>query len=103
MTSPVLPAAIALLSIVPFANAQDGDKAIAEHAAKPPIAWEGAAPKIDLRVEPVGQAGWRVTTNVSGFTFAPQNAGRKHVPGEVHMHLYVDGKKSRASTASPIS
>lgn len=37
--------------------------------------------------------GHNLFVTTKGFTFAPQHASSKHVQGEGHAHIYVDGKK----------
>ena len=38
-------------------------------------------------------SGYSIHLIVNGLTFAPENAGKQHVDGEGHAHLYVDGEK----------
>lgn len=37
--------------------------------------------------------GWNIQILADNFTFSPTNAGKDHVPGEGHAHLYVNDKK----------
>ena len=37
--------------------------------------------------------GWNIQIIADNFTFSPTNAGKDHIPGEGHAHLYVNGKK----------
>lgn len=46
---------------------------------------------ISLTQDPV--SGWNLQIKTSNFRFAPENASRKHVPGEGHAHVYLDGVK----------
>lgn len=60
------------------------------------ITWRNTkkTPAISLIVTPASGNGWTVSTNVKNFSFAPEKAGKKHVNGEGHIHLYVDNKKT---------
>ena len=51
-------------------------------------------PAISLMITQGSENGWIVTTNVKNFLFAPKKAGKKHVSGEGHMHLYINNKKT---------
>ena len=51
-------------------------------------------PAISLMITQGSENGWIVTTNVKKFLFTPKKAGKKHVNGEGHMHLYINNKKS---------
>ena len=44
-----------------------------------------------LSVDPV--SGWNLEVVTTGFSFAPENSGQAHVPGQGHAHLYVNGEK----------
>ena len=37
--------------------------------------------------------GWNIQIETVNFVFSPTNAGGKHVEGEGHAHLYINGKK----------
>ncbi len=52
------------------------------------------APAIALRTEPLPDSGgWRIIVDAQEFTFDQENAGKVHVPGVGHGHLYVGGLK----------
>ena len=51
-------------------------------------------PSISLKATPALGNGWTISTNVKNFSFSPERAGKKHVNGEGHMHLYIDNKKT---------
>ena len=52
------------------------------------------APKItDFSVEKDMMSGWNLSFETENFKFSPENASTKHVDGQGHAHLYVDGKK----------
>lgn len=62
-----------------------------EHGDNDLREWDtDTAPVIDLSVEEVDGA-WLVTTDVSGFTLTGVDA-TEAVPGEGHLHLFVDGQ-----------
>lgn len=53
-----------------------------------------SAPEIStLDVEPDSKSGWNIHFTTKNFKFAPEKAGKKHVVGEGHAHLYIDGEK----------
>lgn len=37
--------------------------------------------------------GWNLYVQVSNFKFTPEHASKKHIPGEGHAHLMINGKK----------
>ncbi|MBK28806.1 MAG: hypothetical protein CMO77_08220 [Verrucomicrobiales bacterium] len=63
------------------------------HLTKPAVKWTGPAPGLRILAKPLNDGAWLVSTEVSGFKFSPEDAGRKHLPGHGHIHLYVSGKK----------
>ncbi len=50
-------------------------------------------PTLALTVTPDPATGWNLHVEKTGFRFSPENAGRDHVPGEGHGHVYVNGVK----------
>ncbi len=38
-------------------------------------------------------SGYSIQLIVNGLTFTPENAGKQHVDGEGHAHIYIDGEK----------
>lgn len=50
-------------------------------------------PSVKLTAINDPKAGWNLHIEAEDFRFSPENAGKKHVPGEGHGHLYIDGKK----------
>ena len=36
---------------------------------------------------------WNIFLNIKGLIFSPENVGRKHVAGQGHAHVFVDGRK----------
>ena len=57
------------------------------------IGAETPLPALVLRTQEDVYGGWNLELVTENFTFAPQSAGRAHVPGEGHAHLYLDGEK----------
>jgi uncharacterized protein (TIGR03437 family) len=54
----------------------------------------GQQPRIvSLNVTPDPLGGFNVLADVENLTFAPQSASQPHVPGEGHLHIYVDGQR----------
>jgi hypothetical protein len=54
---------------------------------------DDSAPSLDIRLLPDPVAGWNLNILTTQFHFAPENAGREHVPGQGHAHVYVNGIK----------
>jgi len=50
-------------------------------------------PGLNIVAKPDSSSGWNIHVLVTNFRFAPENAGKKHVSGQGHAHLYVDGEK----------
>jgi hypothetical protein len=53
----------------------------------------GSDMSVVLRVEDDPLSGWNLFVDTTGFTWAPERAGREPVSGEGHAHLFVDGQK----------
>lgn len=51
------------------------------------------APALSVEATPDTGSGWQIHLVTQNFTFAPESAGGKAVPGEGHAHLYLDGIK----------
>jgi len=64
-----------------------------EHHAVLSLPPGSSAPKLSIRVEPDPESGWNLQLRTANFRFSPENASRRHQPGEGHAHLYVNGKK----------
>lgn len=83
------------LLVVPYAalawNAYETHRAQARHHfyEVPP---EAPVPSARLAVSPDPHGGYVVRVDTDAFAFAPA-AAHRHVPGEGHAHLYVDGQK----------
>ena len=59
-----------------------------------PREWDAdTTPSVDVAVTADPKAGWNVIATVEGFTITPEAASTEHVPGEGHMHLYVNGER----------
>ena len=48
---------------------------------------------VSMKVTPDAMKGHNLILRTRGFRFAPEHASGKHVTGEGHAHLYVDGVK----------
>jgi len=77
---------LAVATIIPSQAQSNG--AISVHE----IAQE-SAPKatLDIQKDPTG--GFNVQVITSNFVWRPEMASMKHVPGEGHAHVYLDGRK----------
>lgn len=65
----------------------------AMHTHHDPIEVSGEVPEATLTVTESTDGGWDVYSEISNFRFAPEHASGPHVPGEGHLHLYIDGVK----------
>lgn len=61
-----------------------------EHGSEMVAAEEEIA--IILTVEADPEGGYNLSVETTNFTLSPENASGEHVPGEGHIHLYVDGE-----------
>lgn len=50
-------------------------------------------PSIDLQIFEDEKGAYNGRIIVENFTFSPENAGKEHVDGEGHVHLYINDKK----------
>jgi hypothetical protein len=64
-----------------------GDHAMLELAEGEPV------PTLDLEITPDPAGGYNLHLITTNFRFAPEAAGKPHVPGEGHAHLLIDGTK----------
>jgi hypothetical protein len=63
-------------------------------AAKPIDLPAGAkAPRLTLTATPDPMGGFNLRVGMANFRLAPEHTGARPVPGEGHLHLYVDGTK----------
>jgi hypothetical protein len=51
------------------------------------------APRLHLSATPDAMGGFNLRVRMANFRLAPEHTGAEPVPGEGHLHLYVDGKK----------
>ncbi|MDK3074508.1 hypothetical protein QO034_15530 [Sedimentitalea sp. JM2-8] len=67
----------------------------AGHAHDTPLDLEAGAnaPSLEVEVSRDPASGWNLHMKTANFRFSPQNASRKHVAGEGHAHVYIDGVK----------
>ncbi|MBJ7354627.1 MAG: hypothetical protein JHC98_07360 [Thermoleophilaceae bacterium] len=49
--------------------------------------------KVSIKVKPDKMAGYNLFVTTRGFRWAPEHASGKHVKGEGHAHLLIDGVK----------
>jgi hypothetical protein len=65
-----------------------------EAMAVEPIELAGAkAPRLALTATPDAMGGFNLRVRMANFRLAPEHTGGAPVPGEGHLHLYVDGTK----------
>ena len=53
----------------------------------------GKAPRLTLTATPDPMGGFNLRVGMANFRLAPEHTGGRPVPGEGHLHLYVDGAK----------
>jgi hypothetical protein len=53
----------------------------------------GKVPRLALAATPDPMGGFNLRVKVANFRLAPEHTGDAPVPGEGHLHLYVDGTK----------
>lgn len=53
----------------------------------------GKAPRLGLTATPDPMGGFNLRVRMANFRLAPEHTGAAPVPGEGHLHLYVDGAK----------
>lgn len=75
------------------ASAVDDSAGKHDHAVPLVLPEDVDAPTLRIGLEPDPDAGWNLHLTTSGFRFAPERAGRDHVAGEGHAHVYVNGEK----------
>ena len=84
---------IAVLVIAPAqAQAQHKDHAHA-HGKVLMMPAGRAAPSLKILLTRDAVRGWNLHVQTRNFKFAPEHASGKHVEGEGHAHIYVNGKK----------
>ena len=53
----------------------------------------GKVPRLALTAAPDPMGGFNLRVRMANFRLAPEHTGDAPVPGEGHLHLYVDGTK----------
>lgn len=51
-------------------------------------------PTVTLHVTEDRMSGWNLRIETENFTFAPESVGLPHIPGEGHVHLYINDRKA---------
>lgn len=64
-----------------------------KHGENVAIAEGPNAPSVNMTLSQDTVGGWNLHVKTKNFRFAPEHASGKHVPGEGHAHIYVNGKK----------
>lgn len=64
-----------------------------DHSQPLELSDDDDVPALALLVEADARSGWNLHVELTDFELAPEHASTEHVPGEGHMHLYVDGEK----------
>ena len=77
---------LAVATIIPSQAQSNG--AISVHEIT-----QETAPKATLDVQKDPTGGFNVQVVTSNFVWRPEMASMKHVPGEGHAHVYLDGRK----------
>lgn len=56
--------------------------------------WDGpASPSVDVSIFKDAKSGWNLIADVSGLDIAPRAASTEHVPGQGHLHWFLNGVK----------
>jgi hypothetical protein len=63
------------------------------HYKKIEIQDPAKVPEIVIDAQRDSSTGWNIHVRTTHFVFTPENAGKDHVAGQGHAHMYVDGKK----------
>ena len=72
----------------------DADAASDGHMhGKIDVSGEEKAPDLEIAMTRDAVSGWNLQISTTHFRFAPYNANGKHVMGEGHAHIYINGKK----------
>ncbi|WP_372371046.1 hypothetical protein [Candidatus Uabimicrobium sp. HlEnr_7] len=50
-------------------------------------------PQLELKIQKDSISGWNIEFITENFIFSPQDAGKKDIVGQGHIHLYINGKK----------
>ena len=77
---------LALFSIVPVNAHTNGATSVHEIEQE-------LAPKATLEIEKDPTGGFNVQVVTTNFIWRPEMASMKHVPGEGHAHVFLDGRK----------
>jgi len=65
------------------------------HHGSMDISGDSIIPEIqNLKVVKDPISGWNLHFDTKNFKFTPQNAHQKHIPGEGHVHLLINGNKA---------
>lgn len=70
-----------------------GHVAAAPHHTIREVGGGSEPPGVALEVVEDPVEGWNLRVTLSNFRLAPERVSTAHVPGEGHLHLYVDGRK----------
>jgi hypothetical protein len=77
---------LAVATVIPSQAQTDGAFSVHEITQE-------SAPKVTLEIEKDPTGGFNVQVVTTNFVWRPEMASMKHVPGEGHAHVYLDGRK----------
>lgn len=92
ISAAILMSALALSGAASMADPSNTDGPSARHES----GTGSAAParmRVRIAVTKDAKMGYNLRVITRGFTWAPQHASGKHIAGEGHAHLYIDGQK----------
>ena len=78
--------------IVPFLNVTPLQAHTNGAASVHEISQE-AAPRVNLEIKKDPTGGYNVHVVTNNFVWRPEMASMKHIPGEGHAHVFLDGRK----------
>jgi hypothetical protein len=77
---------LAVVTVIPSQAQTDGAFSVHEITQE-------SAPKVTMEIEKDPTGGFNVQVVTTNFVWRPEMASMKHVPGEGHAHVYLDGRK----------
>lgn len=77
---------VAFLSVTPLQAHTNGATSVHEISQE-------AAPRVNLEIKKDPTGGYNVHVVTNNFVWRPEMASMKHIPGEGHAHVFLDGRK----------
>jgi hypothetical protein len=77
---------VAFLNVTPLQAHTNGATSVHEISQE-------AAPRVNLEIKKDPTGGYNVHVVTNNFVWRPEMASMKHIPGEGHAHVFLDGRK----------